>query len=289
MLNDYVLGTLYGDGYLQLIGNREVLFFSTTHKEIADKIIMELVENGIDYGHFQRTFEADTQKENYELLEVIQIKDQKFLSDLKENGYDSDSVRERIKFSSDFIRGYIETKGTLFQYYGRGSEFWRLSISGNYEDVAYIKELFENHLGVKVGAVLHRKEREAYGILSSSYRFSTQSRGAVAKIIEFIDGNDMTAYLKKKIKGFDQFHANTPFNAKRKVFKHYRSATLFMAREMDFTIKGIRGSMGTKGFKPVFLWEGDIPVLCFKGWEWAFHWTSAEYEKRMGFNAPSVE
>ncbi|ALX47773.1 hypothetical protein [Lentibacillus amyloliquefaciens] len=95
--------------------------------------------------------------------------------------------------------------------------------------------------------------------------------------------------FKRIIKGFDQFHVSTPFNAKRKVFKHYRSATQSMVRELNVNIKGIRGSMGTKGFRPVFMWEGDTPVLCFKSREWAFHWTSTEYEKRTGFKASSVE
>ena len=91
----------------------------------------------------------------------------------------------------------------------------------------------------------------------------------MTKIIEFIDGNEISTYLKEKIKGFNQFEANTPFNAKRKVYKHYRSATLAMAKELESTIKGIRGSIGTKGFIPVYLWEEDIPISCFKSWKWA--------------------
>ncbi|SFD42078.1 hypothetical protein SAMN05216238_101261 [Lentibacillus persicus] len=289
MLNNYLLGILYGDGYIQIINNRETVFFSTTHKEIADKLVSNLSNYGIIHNHYTRNNDVDSKKENYEILEVIQITDPRFLQELKECGYASSAVEARIKFDSDFLRGYMESKGTFFKSHSRGSEFWRISISGNYEDLTYIKKLFETNLGIKVGEVLQRREREAYGVYSNSYRLSTQSRDAVTKIIQLIKGEEISTYLKEKIKGFDRFHANTPFNAKRRVFKHYRNATLAMARELGLTIKGIRGSTGTKGFRAIFLWEADCPVLCFKGWEGAYKWVSKEYEKSTGYRAPMVE
>ncbi|QKY68714.1 LAGLIDADG family homing endonuclease [Lentibacillus sp. CBA3610] len=159
MLNNYLLGILYGDGYIQIINNRETVFFSTTHKEIADKLVSKLTNYGIIHNHYTRNHEANSQKENYEILEVIQITDQEFLWKLKESGYDSSAAEVRIKSDSDFLRGYMEAKGTLFKSQSRGSEFWRISISGNYEDLIYIKKLFETHLGIKVGEVLQRRER----------------------------------------------------------------------------------------------------------------------------------
>lgn len=86
-----------------------------------------------------------------------------------------------------------------------------------------------------------------------------------------------------------QFHAKIPFNLKRKVFKHYKYAVGFMTKELDITIKGIAGGSRTSGFRPIYLWDNDIPVLCFKGWENAYYWASNEYEKTTGYKAPVVK
>lgn len=51
---------------------------------------------------------------------------------------------------------------------------------------------------------------------------------------------------------------------KRKVFKHFKYAVGFMTKEMNITIKGIRGISIKDRQKPVFLFEKDEVVLCFR-------------------------
>lgn len=288
MVNDYILGLLYGDGCFQIKDGYEWFFFSTTHKEISDKIKKTLKENNVAHFSHHRDFEHGHKHDKWEILEIIEITDKRFISYLKEQGFKSEIHHERIRISKDFIRGYLETKGTLFKSDSRGSEFWRISFSGSYEDVAYIKNKLEPLLNIEFSQIVRRKEREDKGIISESYRINIQNRIGLAKLIEFLDGEEVSEYLKQRIDGFKYFHKTTPFNMKRKVFKHYKYATQFMSRELGLDLKGMR-SGGRKGFKPIYLYENGIEVLGFAGWEKAYRWISQEFEEKTGFNAPKVE
>ena len=123
MLNDYLLGILYGDGYLQIVKNQELLFSSTTPKELADRLVSALIDNNIKHSYFKRTYDTNRQKKNYEILEIIQITDENFIEKIKNDGYNSKIVKERFKFNLNFLRGYIETEGSLFQSNSRGNVF----------------------------------------------------------------------------------------------------------------------------------------------------------------------
>lgn len=289
MLSEYVLGLLYGDGNFQMKEGIETYFFSSTHREIRDRIAREFKENKFRHTINTREHVADY-KINYQSLDILDTRDKKLLSYLVECGFKSDNPEDRIHINPDFIRGYLETKGTLFEGFFRNSTFWRVAFSGNEEDLLYLKSKLSEVLGTPIREVTQRKEREDQGIISKSYRLSIQSRDGVAKLINYIDSEDVSAYLKLRIEGFKAFHASTPFNMKRKAFKHYKNAVRFMSRELGIEIKGIRGSVAgiKKGYKPTFLWENGEKVREFRCWEEAYEWTSNKYLDETGHTPPIV-
>lgn len=288
-MNDYILGLLYGDGHFLVKEGYELFMFTTTHKEIADKVTTALKNNGFKYSAFRREFGKGHTYEGWEILEIIECYDKSFHRLLKDNHFDSDISSKRIKLSGDFLRGYLETSGTFFKSIQRGNEFWRIALSGKQQDIDYLKEQLEILLNIKMTNVVRRKEREHLGIISESFRVNIQNREGIAKIVEYIQDEEVSEYLGQKIIAFNHFHASTPFNMKRKIFKHYKNAVGFMAKELDITIKGIRGGGGVKGFKPVYLWNNDEIVLCFAGWEKAYKWICLEFEKETGMIPPKVE
>lgn len=288
-INDYVAGLLYGDSGVNFSKGYEQFFFSTTNKQVSDKVIEELDRLEIKYMYYQRDHRNYKGKEKYEILEIIDIINKDSLKSLKRNNIISDDVTKRIRDNKDFLRGYLETKGSLFQSESRGSEFWRISLSGSIEDVERVTYILESKLSIKMQNIIRRNERDNQGVISESHRVSTQSRDNVAKIIDFLDDEEVTDYLGQRIRRFKEFHRSTPFNMKRKVFKHYKGATGFMARELGVKINGIRNDVRPKNFKPVYLWNSeDVRVLTFNGWETAFLWASKEYEKKTGFKGPVV-
>lgn len=286
--NNYILGLLYGDGHFQIKDRYEWFMFSTTHKELSDKIINYLDENNIKYFNHRRHFPKGHKNENYEILEIIEITDKKFREYLLSQDFLSDSANERIKWDKDFIRGIIETKGSLFTYRSRNSISWRISISGNKEDINYIKHMLETELNVSVGEVFRRRERESEGIISESYRINVQNRAGVREVVGFIKGENTSKYLEEMIEKFEKFDAETPYNIKRTAFKHYKNAVAAMTRELNIVIKGKRGGGGKRGFKPVYLWEEDTEIACFSGWENAYKWTCKMYEEELGRTPPEV-
>ena len=288
-LNDYIYGLLYGDGVIQTKHNKEYLFFSTTHKELADMLSNEFSKVGIKYSRYTRSYDTP-EKENYEILEIIESNDITLLKYLNENNYRSANITERLIISPDFIRGYLETKGSLFKYFSRRSEAWRISLSGQKEELRYIESHLSKLLDIKFSKLTQRKEREDIGIISGSYRISIQNRNGIAKFIYWIDnGEQVSKYLKQKIDEFKSFHETTPFNVKRKIFKHYKNAVKFMARTMELEIKGVRGGGGSIGYKPIYLWEANNKTMEFQGWEGAYNWICKEFKNKTGFEPPKVE
>ena len=289
MFDNYLLGVLYGDGYFQKRYNREYFIFSTTHKELASKVQQTLEQNEVQYKHYQREFEEGHSKENYGILEIFEIHDEKFCRYIKECGFQSKKASERIRIDENFLMGFLETKGSLIKYYNRKSVAWRISFSGNQEDLEYLKETLEEKLNISFSKILQRKERIDDGIISASYRLTLQNRPGVAKLLSYIEDREATEYIKQKIRSFEQFHASTPFNMKRKIFKHYKFAVGFMAKELGLTIKGIRGGGQVIGDRPIHLWEEDVITSTFNGWQGAYEWIQNEYEVKTGFTPPKVE
>lgn len=288
MLSNYILGVLYGDGYLQY---DDMYFFSTTHKEIADRVKEWLDYLGIRYISYTRDYQ-NPEYENWELLEIMEIRDIEFIDYLDRQKFFSDNAYDRIKNDVDFIRGYLETKGTFFKYFSRENEVWRCAFSGSYDDVYVIKEILKSW-GIESNQMIQRNDRRDKGIESESYRFSIQRRNMIALLVDYLYGErddiEISLYLKEKFDEFLSYHRSTPFNRKREIFKHYRNASLYMARELGLEVKGIRGGGGMKGYKPVYLWENGEPVKEFMGWQGVYEWLVDVYESETGYSAPLVE
>jgi hypothetical protein len=288
-VSNYLLGVLYGDGSFQNTSGYEWFFFASTHKELSDKVKIFLKENNINHFSFIRDFASDHIKANYELLEVIEITDKEFNKYLIDCGFKSEIASERIKWNPDFLRGYLETKGTMFTYLSRGNEAWRIAFSGNEKDVSFLAEKLENDLEISVSKMLRRRERERLGIISESYRISLQNRNGIANFVSYIDSEEITEYLREKIEAFKKWHRETPFNMKR-VFKHYKYAVAFMCKGLGIQVKGARGGGGGKHWKPIYVWiDGEQTDQFFKSWEDAYNWVKKEYLDKTGFNPPFVE
>lgn len=279
-VNDYYLGLLVGDGYLQ----DDYYYFSTTSIELANLLESKLVEKKILYRRYTRP----QLKEKWEQLEIFHIIDKEFLAWLEYRQIFSHYVADRFKCNSSFVRGYMETKGTFFYYQSRqNNDAWRIAISGRQEDLQYLHAyLLEVH-GIKSSAITQRKEREDLNIISKSYRFAIQNRKGVADFIDWINSDyDITAFLKEKILAFHQWNASKPYNMVKR-YKNYKSATLAMATKLNIEIKGIRGGGFGKN-KPVYRWENNEIVQEFAGWEGAYSWTKEKFKNELGLNPPIV-
>lgn len=281
-LNDYYLGILYGDGYLQ----KEYYYFSTTRKQLADILEEKLISKNIEYNHYTRDYNQE-EKDKWEQLEIFEIRDKEFLEWLEMKKIFSDDAEDRMKCNSNFIRGYMETKGTLFYYQYRRTDAWRISISGSQDDLQYLHHYLLNDRRINCGTVTQRKEREDLNIVSQSYRFSIQNRKGVQEFVDWIDSDfDITGLLKEKIEAFRKWNTSKPFNMV-KSYKNYRSATLAMAKELEVDLRGIRGGGGKGNIRPVYLWENDEKIQEFAGWQGAFEWAKGKFLE-LGINPPTI-
>jgi hypothetical protein len=282
ILNDYFLGVLYGDGYKQ----EDCYFFSTTHKYLANQLEEKFISKNIHYARFTREYHNEYQKD-WELLEIFEIYDKDFIAWLDSRKMFSDLSSDRIKCNSNFVRGFLETKGTLFYYKQRGTDAWRISFSGLKSDLQYLYNYLINEQGINCSAITQRKEREEQNIVSNSYRFSIQNRTGIDRFLNWIDSDiDVTPFLKEKIESFKDWNRTKPFNQKTKVYKNYRRATLYMANALKIELSGIRG--GGRKIKPIYLWEEGKQIQEFEGWQGAYEWTKEKYENETGMIPPTV-
>jgi hypothetical protein len=280
-LNDYYLGILYGDGYLQ----ENYYYFSTTRKHLADIVEEKLTSKNIKYNRYCRDY-TGKEKANWEQLEIIEIRDKEFLEWLQLRKLFSEQAHDRIKCNSNFIRGYIETKATFFYYKQRNTDAWRISISGTENDIHYLYNYLSQDHGIKCSSITQRKEREDLNIVSQSFRFSIQNRKGVRDLTEWIDADfDITSFLKNKIISFQKWDTKKPFNMV-KTYRNYKSATLAMAKELDVELKGIRGGGNVKP-KPVYLWKDEKAIQEFEGWQGAFEWAKEKFDE-IGMNPPTI-
>ncbi len=289
VIDEYVVGLLYGDGSMHLKDGKEQYFFSTTNAQIASRVRKEFDNLGLKYYKVIRDHNTDD-KENYEILDIVATTNKHTISVLKSNHVISNDVEKRMRNSGEFLRGYLETKGTLFEHMSKNNTAWRVSFSGNKDDIYYLKDFLDNRLNVRTSSIHQRREREDLGVISESYRLPIQNRDGVSKIVEYIDGEDMSAYLKDKVESFKDFHQSTPFNRKAKVFKHYKSATQYMAREMGIIVNGKRNDIRPNGWRLIYLWnEKEINTVIFNGYEVAYKHISELYKKTTGFEPPMVD
>lgn len=284
MITPYELGLLYGDGHFSK-GKGHYLF-TTTHIEVAKRIKSYLNKKKISFSYYTR--EHNEERERWETLQLIEITDAEFKGWLKEQGFSSEIKEERIRNNHEFIRGYIETKGSLFSYLSRGVERWRLSISGGKEDLERLLDIFSTFTDVEEVTIKRRKERELLGVISESYRIHFNRRDKIKIILDWIDGDDKTRYLDDKMKQFHHYYETESFGMNR-VYKNYKFATMAMAKKMNVTIKGKRGGGGGKGYKPVYKWVHDEAIDVYRGWEDAYSKVRVEYEKRTGKVPPIVD
>jgi hypothetical protein len=278
MFSDYELGLLYGDGGFQ----EGRYFFSTTHKELADIILFSLHKQKIEHLFYQRDYD-DEKNENWGILNIIEIKN---LHSVEELSFPATYLFSKGK---DFLRGYIETKGSLFSYQNRGLENWRLSISGEEEMLKILLSFLQETLSISDKKLKQRKEREKLGIISKSFRIHIDRRMELFSLISYIyNAKEVSYYLKNKMDDFLHYHRRQPFG-KNRVFKNVKYATQSMANTLDLTVKGIRGGGGGKGYKPVYLWVNNSPTKEFKGWEDAYVFIKNIYEEYTGMNAPIIK
>lgn len=291
-IDNYIYGLLYGDGHISIKDKYECFLFTTTHKELVEKVKSFLSENNIKFGHHHRDYShfEGHKKEKYEVLEILETYDKEFIKTIKDRGFQSENVEERIIWNGDFIRGFLETKGTLFQFMDHKgkNESWRLAFSGSIEDMTYLKEKFDL-MGTNSSQLLHRNERRELGIISKSYRLPIQNREGIKIVLDFLDGENKSLLLKERIDGFNHFYKTFPYRS-YKVFKHYKYASQFMARNLNLDIHGVRGGVSLKNkMKPIYLWENGKEVLCFYSWENVYKWLSEIYLDETGVNPPLVE
>lgn len=280
-LNDYFLGILYGDGYMQ----DDYYFFSTTRKGLADLVEEKLKSKEIKYSRYCRDYYGE-EKNNWEQLEIIEIQDRAFFDWLELKKMYSTNPVDRLKNNSNFMRGYLETKGTFFYHKQRESDAWRLSFSGIQADIQYLHALCSNQLGINCSAIIQRKEREELNIVSQSFRFSIQNREGVGKFIDWIDDDyDITGFLKEKIIAFRDWDNSKPFNL-MKSYKNAKTATQAMSRQLNIELKGKVGG-GYGKAKPVYLWENDEPIQQFEGWQGAYEWAVGKFQE-MGLIPPTI-
>lgn len=269
-ISDYLLGLMYANGKMQ-----DDMFLVTFHtKELA-----QLVEEKLQ--RLNIFFSKKELKQNEEVTQyIIRIYDIEVLDEIKAKGILSVSSKNRIKCNSQFIRGYFEQKGSLAQYSEKGSVYWEVRFYGIEEDLEVIQNhlcsLFEIHKNQisKAGNEKHRK----------SSRFTITNRKDVATFVDYIELDfNISPTLFEKIQNFKQWHSETPYRV-RKVYKNFKSATQYMARELQIHLKGIVGGNNT-----VYLYEGEKVVNQFEGWEGAYSWTAQEFKKVTNLNPPIVE
>lgn len=285
MLNDYYRGILYGDGYLQ---GEDLYIFSTTHKELAEKISGVLSTLNVNFSNYLRDNKSF---ENWELLELVEIKDEIFIDYLISIGFTSEDVEKRMIFNSEFLRGYLETKGTFFKYNQRNSTIWKCAFSGKYEEMDFLKRNLES-LGIETQEIARRTEREEVGIISNSYRLSISKRESIAILVDFLynENSEVSEYLKEKFIAFIKFHKYTPLNQKKKIYKHYKYASMYMAKHLGYEVKGNRKNKGGSREKPIYLYDIDNVVVDeYLGWKGAYLGLVKLYEKETCFEAPKVE
>lgn len=292
-LSEYDCGILYGDGFYS---EKEALYiFSTTTSDLSEKMKFKFEKWGVDFNYKIETHPTE-EKENWEDLHIYRLKN---IDSINLNNYLVNCFKN---LSIGFVLGYIETKGSLFNYFETsknkaGKERWRLSLSGEKEDLEIIVAYLTNLDGDIVFSNIYRrkdKKRELEDIISESYRVHINRRYSIYKLITLFENNDLVneinLYFKDKINKFKIYHENNPFNRKKSVFKTYRLAGNYLARELGLEVKGERGGVGGgSGSKPIYLWEnGEKLKEIGKGWKEAYFYLKAIYEEENEFKAPEV-
>lgn len=286
IVDSYIRGLLYGDGYLQEEG---LYIFTTTNVEVFSKVREYLDEKKVRYANYTRDY-TDDKFNNWELLEIVEIRDVDFINGMDKKGFFSKSRGERILKEGGFLRGYLETKGTVIRYVEKGNVFWRVSFSGGLGDLEELRDILIR-AGLVLGSIHRRREREDRGVISKSFRLSINNRGSIRGLLDYIykEGDEVSGYLKGKILEFIDYDMRMPFNNKKKVYKHYKGASLSMARQFGYEIKGVRGGkFSGSGAKPVYRWEGNKKIEEFAGWVGVYEELSKRYEEIYGIEAPKV-
>lgn len=290
IISDYVCGLLYGDGasYICDNGDREEYLFSTTHFQLAEIVKEEFDRLGIHYYSTQRHHVSEDKK-NYETLEIVGTRNAESIAILRSNDVIYDDDHTSIKTNKDFLRGYLETKGTMFEYTDKNSTSWRIAFSGSKSDMTILKKFLQDELSVKSSSIIRRNERESLGVMSESYRLPIQNRDGVNKIVEYISGGLTSRYLENKIEEFKRFNKKTPFNRKRSVYKHYKSASQYMARELGMTLNGIKNDIRPNNWTLIYLWNKEgVNTVIFNGYESSYKYLCDIYRKETGYNPPLV-
>ncbi|QST02654.1 hypothetical protein IMZ31_19080 (plasmid) [Pontibacillus sp. ALD_SL1] len=279
MFSDYIRGLLYGDGHLSYKEGTPILYFSSTHLILAGFVEDALQKHSIPYIAYER------ETGDWSPLAIIESRDKEVIRYVDET-----SLFQGADLNPDFLRGYLETKGTFFSYDEQGKTRHRIAYSGSCDDMERIHQHLSDDLGVSCSSIIHRKEREEQGIISVSYRFAIQNRDGIYKMVDYLyDKEEISPMLLDTMDEFLAFNENTPSFRMKDVFKNYRNATKFMTRHLGLDIQGKKGGGAAKP-KPVFLWENGEVVREFTGgWKEAYVYTSELFAKTYPFDPPRVE
>jgi hypothetical protein len=274
LLTDYEYGLLYGDGHIQ----EEMYVFSTTHLEVYDFVHDGVKRENISHRAYIREHKGED-KENWSSLHILEITDLTCVKSLRHS---------TLQVSPDFLRGYLETKGTLFMFEQRGNISWRCSITGSKEELEFL--LF--HLPfLSVKKIAQRREREKLGVISSSYRLSINRRQELFELLTYVDTNrdETTLYFAERIDSFYDFHRSKPFNMNH-AYKNHKYAAQAMAKRLGYELKGIRGGSGAGSRrKPLYLKKNGEDMAVYYGWEEAYENLCPLFQHETGFLPPVIK
>lgn len=282
-ISDYMKGVLFGDG--KLLTNHSRYLFSTTRINLKNKVEVFLKENKIDY--YSRKFEFFGDKENYEDMYKIFIDKDLYHRYLKKQELDLES-----NLSYEFLLGYIETKGSFFQYTEKKDNYtmerWRLSLSGENEVLSLIKNFFERD-SLHFTNLVHRRERAEKGIISKSYRLNLNRRNDLKYLVEKLIQFDCTAHLKSLFHDFIEFDNCNPRNKAKNYYKNYRMACSYLMKELNIEYRGSK-TENIKGtyIKKIYRFENGEAKEYEKGWEGVYKTLLKEYEKRYKIPGPKI-
>lgn len=294
MSTNYILGLLAGDGHFQLKDGRDLFCFSTTNEESVQFVREFLNFNNYNFIDYIRNHSEEQKKrygENRRDLHIIEIKDERFLEYLKTKGFDKNNRSKNIQDDPDFIRGYLESKGTFFEGFDGKYRYFKMAFSGNKEEVERLNDILTKR-GVVASRIAHRKEKVNKGVVSNSYRLPIQNRKSISTMLNWIKGEPVTKKLKDKFELFEDFEFEKDYRI-TKSYVRYKQAVKAMSDKLEIEIKGIyrekQVHTENERFNNVYLWDGSDQIAKFKGWKGAYEWVSDVYKDEFGFDAPEVK
>lgn len=180
----YWLGFIAADGGIRQDGLRLTIELAIKDKEHLEKFNCSIhSQNPIK--EYQREYPSATAVINSKKV-CIDLAKYGIIPNKTEN-FDFNFALIPQKFMSDFIRGYFDGDGSIYQE-SRGT--WGINFTGNMQ--------FLNKLNKYLPVQIHLRDKETYGILE------TQNSKNIETILHFMY-DDSTIYLERKFLKTKQF------------------------------------------------------------------------------------